>query len=147
VNGEEQQIGTSSGDVDNRLFVQIDDAKLWAPKHPFLYDLEVILLDEQGNEVDQVESYFGMRKISVEQAKDGNMRLFLNNKPLFQFGLLDQGFWPGGLYTPPTEEALKYDVQVTKDLGYNLIRKHVKVAPKRFYYWADKIGLLVWQDM
>ena len=147
VKDEGTEVGESTGAAANRLLVQIDDPKLWSPKNPFLYDLEVILLDEEGNEVDRVTSYFGMRKISVEEADDGYMRLFLNNEPLFQLGLLDQGWWPGGLYTPPTDEALKYDIKVTKNLGYNLIRKHVKVAPKRFYYWADKMGMLVWQDM
>ncbi|KXB08270.1 hypothetical protein AKJ55_01235 [candidate division MSBL1 archaeon SCGC-AAA382M17] len=142
-----QKVGTSIGFHDNRLFVELDHPKLWSPQHPFLYDLKVQLLDEKGNGVDQVESYFGMRKISLGKGKGGYTRLFLNNKPLFQLGPLDQGWWPDGLYTAPTDEALKYDIKVTKDLGFNMLRKHVKVEPQRFYYWCDKMGILVWQDM
>ena len=144
---EGQTVGTSTGFHDNRLFVKLDDPKLWSPENPFLYDLEVQLLDKNDNAVDQVESYFGMRKISLGKGEDGYTRLFLNNEPLFQLGPLDQGWWPDGLYTAPTDEALKYDVKVTKDLGFNMLRKHVKVEPQRFYYWCDKMGILVWQDM
>ena len=142
-----QTVGTSTGFHDNRLFVELENPKLWSPQDPFLYDLEVQLLDGEGNAVDQVESYFGMRKISLGKGEDGYTRLFLNNEPLFQLGPLDQGWWPDGLYTAPTDEALKYDVKVTKDLGFNMLRKHVKVEPQRFYYWCDKMGVLVWQDM
>jgi hypothetical protein len=88
-----------------------------------------------------------MRKISLGKDQTGVTRLFLNNKPLFQFGLLDQGWWPDGLYTAPTDDALRYDIEVTKNLGFNMVRKHVKVEPARWYYWCDKLGLLVWQDM
>jgi hypothetical protein len=88
-----------------------------------------------------------MRKISLGKDKAGITRIFLNNKPLFMFGLLDQGWWPDGLYTAPTDEALRYDIEVTKKLGFNVARKHVKVEPARWYYWCDKLGLLVWQDM
>src|SRR5688500_6480152 len=88
-----------------------------------------------------------MRKISLGKDDQGELRLLLNNKPLFQFGPLDQGWWPDGLYTAPTDEALKYDIEVTKQLGFNMIRKHVKVEPARWYYWCDKLGVLVWQDM
>ncbi|MBS3771923.1 MAG: beta-galactosidase [Bacteroidales bacterium] len=144
---EGQTVATSTGFHDNRLFVELENPKLWSPQDPFLYDLEVQLLDGEGNAVDQVESYFGMRKISLGKGEDGYTRLFLNNKPLFQLGPLDQGWWPDGLYTAATDEALKYDVQVTKDLGFNMLRKHVKVEPQRFYYWCDKMGVLVWQDM
>jgi hypothetical protein len=120
--------------------------KLWSPENPFLYDLEVELLD--GDQVvDRVTSYFGMRKIEVKKDDAGINRLWLNNEVLFQYGPLDQGWWPDGLYTAPTDEALKYDIEMTKRLGMNMARKHVKVEPARWYYWCDKLGLLVWQDM
>lgn len=147
VSTEDTEVGRSTGRPENRLFVQWDDPHLWSPEDPFLYDLEVTLLDEAGNEVDRVTSYIGMRSVSVAEAEDGHMRLFLNGEPLFQMGPLDQGWWPDGLYRAPTDEALKYDLEVTKQLGYNMLRKHVKVEPQRFYYWADKLGVLVWQDM
>ncbi|MFP4088811.1 MAG: glycoside hydrolase family 2 protein [Cyclobacteriaceae bacterium] len=144
---EGQQVAEVAGRVGEPLRLNIKDAKLWSPDDPHLYDLELALLDEQGEVVDQVKSYFGMRKIAVAQDADGYNRLFLNNKPLFQIGPLDQGFWPEGLYTAPSDEALRYDVQATKDMGFNMIRKHVKVEPERWYYWCDRLGLLVWQDM
>lgn len=114
----------------------------WSPSDPFLYTLRVRLVSG-----DEVESYFGMRSIAVKPDPQGVNRLFLNGAPLFQFGLLDQGWWPDGLYTAPTDEALAFDIQKTKDLGFNVIRKHVKVEPARWYYHADRLGMLVWQDM
>jgi ABC-type glycerol-3-phosphate transport system permease component len=135
-----------SGTVGETLELPIANAKLWSPKSPFLYDLKVELL-EDDKIIDEVSSYFGMRKISLGKDEAGFVRLLLNNKPLFQYGLLDQGFWPDGLYTAPTDEALRYDIEMTKRLGFNMIRKHVKVEPQRWYYWADKLGVLVWQDM
>ncbi len=117
-------------------------ARKWSPADPFLYTLRVAL--ESG---DEVRSYFGMRSIAVRADARGVRRLFLNGEPLFQLGLLDQGWWPDGLYTAPTDEALAFDIQKTKDLGFNLIRKHVKVEPARWYYHADRLGMLVWQDM
>ncbi len=119
---------------------------LWSPESPFLYDLEASLETDTGA-VDRVTSYFGMRKISLGKDEAGITRLFLNNKELFQLGPLDQGYWPDGLYTAPTDEALRYDIEITKQLGFNMTRKHVKVEPDRWYYWTDKLGLLVWQDM
>jgi len=139
-------INTQSGNLGEELNLSIPNTKLWSPDHPFLYDLTVSLY-HNGEKVDEVKSYFGMREIRLGQGSDGYTRLFLNDKPLFQFGLLDQGFWPDGVYTAPTDAAMKYDLQVTKDLGFNMIRKHVKVEPNRWYYYADKMGLLVWQDM
>ncbi len=120
--------------------------KLWSPDEPFLYDLKVALKAD-GQVVDEVAGYFGMRKISLGKDETGYLRLCLNNKPLFQYGPLDQGWWPDGLYTAPTDEALAYDLRVLKELGCNMLRKHVKVEPSRLYYWCDKLGLLVWQDM
>ena len=124
----------------------VKNAKLWSPDSPFLYDLKVTLT-HNGKIVDRLSSYFGMRKISLGKDKEGITRLFLNNKPLFQFGPLDQGWWPDGLYTAPTDKALRYDIEVLKKLGCNMLRKHVKVEPDRLYYWCDKLGLMVWQDM
>lgn len=122
--------------------IAIPSPRVWSPSDPFLYTLRVRL--DSG---DEVRSYFGMRSIAVRSDESGVRRLFLNGKPLFQFGLLDQGWWPDGLYTAPTDEALAFDIQKTKDLGFNVIRKHVKVEPARWYYHADRLGMLVWQDM
>ena len=127
------------------MAIPIKDQKLWSPDSPFLYDLK-ITLTENGKPSDQISSYFGMRKISVETQGEFK-RLCLNNEFVFQMGPLDQGYWPDGLYTAPTDEALKYDLEMTKALGFNMTRKHIKVEPYRWYYWADKLGLLVWQDM
>jgi hypothetical protein len=132
--------------IDSPIELKLEKPKLWSPDSPFLYDLK-ITLSKQENDLDQVSSYFGMRKIEVEKDKEGINRLQLNNEVLFQFGPLDQGWWPDGLYTAPTDEALKYDIEVTKKLGMNMARKHVKVEPDRWYYWCDKLGLMVWQDM
>ncbi len=128
-----------------RVNLPLVDPKLWSPESPFLYDLTASL-SCNGIE-DEVTSYFGMRKIEMRKDVDGFNRMFLNGQPVFQFGPLDQGWWPDGLYTAPTDEALKYDIEVTKQLGFNMCRKHVKVEPARWYYWCDKLGLLVWQDM
>ena len=136
---------TTTGKPNQEITVPVADAKLWSPDSPFLYDLTVSLV--KGNTtVDAVSSYFGMRKISVED-QDGFKKLFLNNKFLFEIGPLDQGFWPDGGYTAPTDEALRYDLQMIKKFGFNMVRKHIKVEPYRWYYWADKLGLMVWQDM
>lgn len=122
------------------------DMKLWSPESPDLYGLKVRLLKD-GKVVDQVDSYAAMRKISTGRDGNGIVRMELNNKPLFQMGPLDQGWWPDGLYTAPTDEALAYDIKKTKDLGFNMIRKHVKVEPARWYTHCDSLGILVWQDM
>jgi len=139
-------VAGARGSADGTLELSIPDPRLWSPESPHLYDLEVQLLEE-GQVVDRVTSYFGMRKIALGTGADGVVRLYLNNAPLFHFGLLDQGFWPDGLYTAPTDEALRYDIEITRRLGFNTIRKHVKVEPERWYYWADRLGVLVWQDM
>ena len=127
------------------ITIPVPNARLWSPDDPFLYDLSIALVQNKKT-VDQVASYFGMRKISIEKM-DGFQRIMLNNKFVFELGALDQGYWPDGLYTAPTEEALKYDLEQQKALGFNMIRKHVKVEPYRWYYWADKLGFMVWQDM
>jgi beta-galactosidase/beta-glucuronidase len=147
VRTEQDTVARTTGNHRNRLYAQWDNPRLWSPEDPFLYDLEVLLLDEEGREVDRVTSYIGMRSVSVGTAEDGHARLFLNGEPLFQIGPLDQGYWPDGLYRAPTDEALKYDLKVAKRLRYNTVRKHVKVEPQRFYYWADRLGLLIWQDV
>ena len=123
-----------------------ENSKLWTPEDPFLYNMQVTLY--QGNiVVDQVTSYFAMRKFSTAKDENGIVRLMLNNEPIFMFGPLDQGWWCDGLYTAPCDEALAYDVQKTKDFGFNMIRKHVKVEPARWYYHCDRLGVIVWQDM
>ncbi len=127
--------------------IAIPEPKLWSPEKPFLYNLRVSTGIPGHQPLDSVNSYFGMRKISLGKDKDGITRFMFNNEPVFQFGPLDQGFWPDGLYTAPTDEALRYDIEMTKKFGFNMARKHVKVEPQRWYYWCDKLGLLVWQDM
>jgi beta-galactosidase/beta-glucuronidase len=130
----------------NEVEIALSESKLWSPDSPFLYDMEVVLLCG-GKKVDAVRSYAAMRKVSYKADENGIMRMELNNKPLFHFGLLDQGWWPDGLYTAPTDEALAFDIIKTKELGFNMIRKHVKVEPARWYYHCDRLGVLVWQDM
>lgn len=127
--------------------IRLPQARLWSPDDPFLYDLTIELRSTSGKLIDRVESYFGMRKISLGKDPNGYTSIMLNNQPLFQFGLLDQGWWPDGLYTAPTEEALMYDVEMTREFGFNMLRKHVKVEPARYYYNCDRMGMLVWQDM
>ena len=139
-------VASAKGVVGQTLDIAIPNAKLWSPESPFLYDLDVTLI-ERGKSVDKVSSYAAMRKVSKKRDANGIIRIQLNNKDIFHFGPLDQGWWPDGLYTAPTDEALKYDIVKTKDFGYNMIRKHVKVEPARWYTHCDRIGILVWQDM
>lgn len=141
-----REIASAEGKTASPVEINIPDPELWSPDHPFLYDMEITMITN-GKETDRVSGYFGMRKISLEKDEKGLTRIFLNNKFVFQNGPLDQGFWPDGIYTPPTEEAMKYDLVITKKLGFNMLRKHVKIEPRRFYYLCDKTGLLVWQDM
>ena len=124
----------------------VKNQKLWSPESPFLYDMQVSLI-RNGKIVDNVKSYTAMRKYSTRKDDKGHVRMQLNNKDYFQFGPLDQGWWPDGLYTAPSDEALKYDIIKTKDFGFNMIRKHVKVEPARWYTHCDKLGIIVWQDM
>lgn len=137
--------GMVIGNANTTLTINIPGAHLWSPTDPFLYDL-VITLNSGASVLDSVNSYFGMRKVSLGSS-DGFNKIFLNNQPLFLKGPLDQGFWPDGIYTAPTDEALKNDLLNTKNLGFNMTRKHIKVEPARWFYWADKLGIIVLQDM
>ncbi|MEH6703708.1 MAG: sugar-binding domain-containing protein [Galbibacter orientalis] len=139
-------IAVSKASANEEVEIYIENQKLWSPESPFLYDLTVKLLSGDTT-TDTVDSYFAMRKISKKRDENGVVRMQLNNKDYFQFGPLDQGWWPDGLYTAPTDEALKYDIVKTKELGFNMIRKHVKVEPARWYTHCDELGILVWQDM
>jgi hypothetical protein len=137
----DREVRRVQGIDDSTIAVPIPAPRPWSPQDPFLYTLRIRYAG------DSVQSYFGMRSIALRADASGTRRLFLNGRPLFQFGLLDQGWWPDGLYTAPTDEALAFDIQRTHDLGFNVIRKHVKVEPARWYYHADRLGMLVWQDM
>ena len=139
-------VASARGTIDHAVELPIPHARLWSPTSPFLYELRAELRDG-GQTEDRVQSYFGMRKIAVGKDNEGITRILLNGRFLCQVGPLDQGFWPDGLYTAPTDEALKYDIETAKKLGFNMARKHVKVEPDRWYYWCDRLGLLVWQDM
>ncbi len=137
-----KKVGRVSGQTGEQTVLPLQRIEPWSPDSPVLYDLEIVL--KSG---DSIKSYFGMRKIEIAKDHTGLNRLFLNGKPMFQIGPLDQGWWPDGLYTPPTDEAIQFDLQTLKKLGFNMLRKHVKVESARYYYWCDKLGLLVWQDM
>jgi len=139
-------VATATAVAGSEVRVKVPKPIAWSPEHPFLYDLEISLM-LGTHTLDRVGSYFGMRKISLGKDKKGFTRICLNNQPYFQLGPLDQGFWPDGLYTAPSDEALRFDIEMTRKYGFNMARKHVKVEPERWYYWCDKLGLLVWQDM
>ena len=142
----ETSVAKAQGAAGTLIRVTVPNAKLWSPENPFLYSLKITLL--RDNQIlDSIGSYAGFRKISVGKDEAGKTRLLLNNKPLFQVGVIDQGYWPDGIYTAPTDEALKFDIEAAKNLGFNMMRKHAKVEPARWYYWADRLGMLVWQDM
>lgn len=128
-----------------KLFLNIPSPTLWSPTNPYLYNLQVSLTSNSTT-LDSIGSYFGMRKISLG-TNNGFVKMFLNNQFTFEFGPLDQGYWPDGIYTAPTDLALQYDLRMEKALGFNMVRKHLKVEPQRWYYWADHLGILVWQDM
>jgi beta-galactosidase/beta-glucuronidase len=141
-----QVIATNTSTTDATIVVKLTNEKLWSPSNPFLYDLRLSLI-RNNKVIDQVTSYFAMRKISVGTDAAGIKRMLLNNHFLFQFGPLDQGWWPDGLYTPPTEDAMKFDVDQLKKMGFNMIRKHIKIESARYYNYCDKVGMLLWQDM
>ena len=162
INVDVEAAGLAEGDVckvelyDGQVLVaeaegaevelSVAEPKLWSPDSPFLYDLKVSVVRE-GKPVDEVKGYAAMREISVARDEEGHKRMLLNGEPLFQYGPLDQGWWPDGLYTAPTDEALAFDIEKTKEFGFNMIRKHVKVEPARWYWHCDRLGMLVWQDM
>lgn len=135
-----------SGDISTDAVIAVPNAKLWSPEEPNLYDIRLEVYRD-GVRTDTVTSYFGMRKFHVDKDASGKPRLFLNNKPYFQKGLLDQGYWPDSGLTPPTDEAMIFDISEMKRLGFNMLRKHIKVEPLRWYYHCDRLGMLVWQDM
>ncbi|WP_316765548.1 glycoside hydrolase family 2 protein [Pedobacter frigiditerrae] len=132
--------------TDGSATLKLTNEKLWSPSSPFLYDLRISLI-RNNKTIDQVMSYFAMRKISMGKDENGIQRMLLNNKFLFQYGPLDQGWWPDGLYTHATEAAMKFDVDQLKAMGFNMIRKHIKVESARYYNYCDKMGMLIWQDM
>ncbi len=138
-----QRVGSVTGYADSDLQLTVNNPRLWTPGDPFLYTLTATL---SGASNDTVESYAGMRRIAVEKV-DGRQHIILNGEKTYLLGVLDQGYWPDGIYTAPTDDALRFDIQQAKDLGFNTIRKHVKVEPARWYYWADTLGVLVWQDI
>ncbi|MFD1140901.1 glycoside hydrolase family 2 protein [Larkinella insperata] len=141
-----KEVVRAEGTTGTAFYIPIANPKSWSPDAPFLYDLKVTLKAAKGETMDEVMSYFGMRDVALGKV-NGVVRPLLNGQFVMQLGLLDQGYWPDGILTAPTEDALKSDMEFTKKAGYNLIRKHMKTEPQRFYYWADKMGLLVWQDM
>jgi hypothetical protein len=146
VSSQGKTISQTTGAASDPLDVSVAKPRLWSPDDPFLYDLKVQAINSKGKVIDEVQSYFGMRSVGLGMVA-GQLRPLLNGKFVFQMGPLDQGYWPDGAHTAPTDAALKFDLEATKRLGFNLVRKHAKVEPQRWYYWADKLGLLVWQDM
>lgn len=141
------EVASAAGAAGEELRVPVPDPHLWTPDDPYLYDLVVRVVDPGGATVDEARSYAGLRTIGTVSDGEGRPRIALNGQITFLHGPLDQGYWPDGVYTAPTDEALRFDLAETKELGFNFVRKHVKVEPARWYYWADKLGLLVWQDM
>ena len=141
----ENTVAEQTGSSDDTFILPIPSAKLWSPDEPNLYNLD-ITIKEQGNDIDKVSGYFGMRKFSRAMV-DGHPAVLLNNKPLYMYGPLDQGWWPDGLLTPPSYEAMVYDLQVMKGFGMNMVRKHIKLENDLWFDWCDKNGLVVWQDM
>lgn len=140
------QVAEQEIDATGTATLNISNPKLWSPSSPFLYNLKIAVV-RKGKIIDEVKSYFAMRKSSMGPDKNGVQRMLLNNEFVFQYGPLDQGWWPDGLYTAPTTEALIFDIIKTKEMGFNMIRKHIKVEPALWYYECDKLGMLVWQDM
>jgi hypothetical protein len=142
-----EEMASSIGAAGATLRVRVPNPRLWTPDDPYLYDIKVRLLSPLGKVVDEVSGYTGLRTVGVVNDAKGRPRIALNGRITFLHGPLDQGFWPDGIYTAPTDEALRFDLERTKALGMNFVRKHAKVEPARWYYWADRLGLMVWQDM
>src|ERR1017187_34350 len=140
-----EKIAEKTG-TDTLMTLPIKDPQTWSPLNPFLYDLKIHVV-RKGKLIDEVKSYFAMRKISLAPDSNGIQKMMLNNQFVFEFGPLDQGWWPDGLYTAPRESATLFDIKTIKNMGFNMIRKHIKVEPARWYYDCDSLGLLVWQDM
>jgi hypothetical protein len=140
------QVRSVTGPSNDSLLLRIDNPTLWTPANPKLYDLEIDLKDGNGNVVDSVSSYFGLRSVGTKLV-NGTLRPTLNGEFVFHNGIYDHGYWPDGIYTPPTDAAMKFDLEKANQLGYNTYRKHIKVESKRWFYWADKLGLLVWNDV
>ncbi|HEX2286550.1 MAG TPA: glycoside hydrolase family 2 TIM barrel-domain containing protein, partial [Mycobacterium sp.] len=140
-------VARSSGKPGEPVRVTVPNPRLWSPDDPYLYDIKVRLVNPSGKVVDEVHSYAGLRTIGTVIDAKGRPRIALNGRVTFLHGPLDQGYWPDGIYTAPTDDALRFDLERIKALGMNFVRKHAKVEPARWYYWADKLGLLVWQDM
>lgn len=136
----------ATGKVGTPFTFPVPNPRLWSPDNPFLYNISIRLVNN-GRVIDTIGSYFGMRKIEIKEDPAGISRIYLNNKYTFNLGLLDQGYWPDGIYTAPTDEALQFDIEVTKKMGFNTIRKHIKIEPDRWYYHCDRLGILIWQDM
>lgn len=139
-------VGESTRAGSHPVKISIPHPRAWSPHDPYLYDLAVRLLDAQGHVLDEVHSYVGMRSVCLGRVA-GQLRPMLNGRFVFQMGPLDQGYWPDGIYTAPSDAAIRHDLETVKRLGFNMVRKHAKVEPQRWYYWADRLGLMVWQDM
>jgi hypothetical protein len=144
---EGAEVARAAGAPGAPVRVPVASPRLWTPQDPYLYDIKVRLMNSSGKMVDEVASYGGLRTIGTVNDAQGRPRIALNGKITFLHGPLDQGYWPDGIYTAPTDAALKFDLEQTKALGFNFVRKHAKVEPARWYYWTDKLGLMVWQDM
>lgn len=141
----DREVARAGGEAPG-VSVQIEDASTWSPESPHLYDLEVEILDAAGRRLDRVESYAGIRTLGKAREAAGHLRLTLNGEPIFHWGPLDQGWWPDGLLTPPSDEAMVFELEFLKKAGFNMVRKHIKVEPRRYYYHCDRLGLMVWQD-
>jgi hypothetical protein len=141
-----KEIASSIAAIGEPVSLQLNQPKLWSPTNPFLYDFKLSLIND-GKVVDEVSSYFGMRKISMGRDQEGYMRILLNNEIIYQLGPLDQGYWPDGILTPASDQALRYDIAYLKKIGANMDRMHMKVQPERWYYHCDQLGILIWQDM
>jgi beta-galactosidase/beta-glucuronidase len=143
---DSSQLADLERTAGGEFIARFDAPKLWTPDTPFLYEFTVAVLDNGGQVIDQIESYAGIRSVGKTRDADGHLRFTLNGKTIFHFGPLDQGWWPDGLLTPPSDEAMLFDIQYLKAAGFNMIRKHIKVEPRRYYYHCDRIGMMMWQD-